>query len=1100
MRGLAGAVSAGGGADPEVGHVDFLLAQLDGWVLQGLVAPDQARRLYDLYSERRWRLVAPPAPPPPPRPMPTPEAQTESDATSPPDAPARRASPVAAFFEERNLTFWQLIGALLLLAGLVGLVRWTWHSVGRYLVLALMLGLTGGLFGLARSRFARDQRLTRAALTAIAALLVPLDIVAVNAFHLVGGALDAPKIGLLTAVLCLPLYGWLARREPGRWPAGLLAADAAVALHFALHALLPSASTEMRGLAYGLTYCGLGAAYLLAAWRAGEERRDVWLGTAHASALFALAFALWLGGPGALGAPAATLLAMALLYGLAAALFDDRTFALLAQASLTVGGLLALHRVGLGGWTDRWYGYALWVQGVGFASWAVGRVLDRGGRGTLGRACRDASLALAVLALAAQAVRLASFLVPPGLSTTELWAMLLLSVLGLGCFRLMERRAVAAGLFAYAFVLAGLLASRFAPAHTIPHDQPNLGLFLALAALLLWPRHPRVALGAGALGLLACAVYAVANAYWETTTFALPLLVLLFVLLPARLGEMGRAVSVWPATGAAVLEILLLEHRALPWAQAHVGWEPNYGLGLFALSLLGLTLGERLRSRESVPDGRGWTWAALGLGGANALLQLGYAQDRATPYSPLVLLGLAAFLAGGVGLARRLPWGAAWAVGLTLCFYGAFALGLPLGVGGRELLTAGGLLGLALVLAGLAARLDETLLVFAAALTGATGLTYGMHAVWDPAPTTYTLVLGVGAAALYAAGGRLGRGGGEEWEWPLQTSGLLLSLPTLLVVTLVTLAGRGRAGDSTLVGVICLYGALYAAVAAGMRSPAYVGLSAGVWSGAYLVALLRLTPVPLTMPQTAFAFSLAGLFWLAAGQGAAQMVRVRAAAPLYGAAIGVGLAALFLAALGVSGPDDRFVVYTLLVAGTAFLGAAWGLPSRVWGHVGVASYFLAYFAFLARRLGMPGLASSDFYLIPAGLYVLALGLLARRAGRGGPQLYFLSGLLLTLTPTFVAAWQPQASSGHALLLLSECVLALFYGIAARLKAFVGAGAAFLVALLLRETQGLAGHVHWAVYATGLGLAILGSALFFEKRGDEVRRWARAAQEKLDEWD
>ncbi len=171
-----------------------------------------------------------------------------------------------------------------------------------------------------------------------------------------------------------------------------------------------------------------------------------------------------------------------------------------------------------------------------------------------------------------------------------------------------------------------------------------------------------------------------------------------------------------------------------------------------------------------------------------------------------------------------------------------------------------------------------------------------------------------------------------------------------------------------------------------------------------------------------------------------------------------------------------------------------------WGHIGVAAYFLAYFAFLFKRLGAPGLASSDFYLVPAGLYVLLLGLLARRARRPAPQTYFLAGLLLVLTPTLVAAWQAHAGPLHALLLLTECVAALFYGIAARIKVFVGTGVAFLVALLLRETQGLVGHIHWAVYATALGLAILGSALFFEKRGDEARRWARAAQEKLREWE
>ena len=43
---------------------------------------------------------------------------------------------------------------------------------------------------------------------------------------------------------------------------------------------------------------------------------------------------------------------------------------------------------------------------------------------------------------------------------------------------------------------------------------------------------------------------------------------------------------------------------------------------------------------------------------------------------------------------------------------------------------------------------------------------------------------------------------------------------------------------------------------------------------------------------------------------------------------------------------------------------------------------------------------------------------------------------------------------------------------------------FLVGLLLlREAQGTVGHIHWAIYAPLLGLGILGSALFFEKRGE-----------------
>lgn len=1107
MRGLAGAAQA----DPAVGHIEFLLAQLDEWVKQGWVGPEQARRLYDVYQERRrWLLSGPPPVPPasetlPPSPSPVPPSPSPvpPPPAAPPPPPVRRPSPLAAFFEESNLSFWQLIGALLLLAGLVGLVRWTWGTVGKYLVFALMLGLTGGLYALARSRFVRDQRLTRAALMGVAALLVPLDLVAANTFRLLGGALATGQIGLLASLLCLPVYGWLARRESGRWPAVLLAADAAVAVYFSVDVGLAQFS-QWRGLVYGLSYAGLTGVFLLAAQREREERRGLWFSTAYGATAAALAFAVWLGAPDILGALASTLLLLGLAYGVAAALFNDRAFAFLSLGAVTAGGALALHWAGVGDWAARWYWYAAWTQAVGFAAWAAGRLLAR--RAPLADACRDGGLALAGLAVTAQAVRavlaLESF-PAVGLSGPSLWGMMLLAALSLGFLALARLGAVAAGVLAYTVVQTGLLLSHYAPAHSVPHDQPNLGLFLALAALLLWGlKRPRVSLAAGALALTACAAYTVLDTFWETTALTLPLLIVVFV----GQRQAAGALSVWPASAAAVLEVLLLEGRALPWAHAHAGWEPNYGLGLFLLSLLGLALGDRLKSLEE--KARDWTRAGLVIAAATALLQLGYALSSALPYSPLLLLGAGALLTGGIGLTRRGPRAADCAAGLTGCFYLAFALGYfntthPAVDAVREAPAAGGLLLLALMLALLAWRQERPLLVYAAALAAAAGEAHGLHRVWRPAPVVYALALWPLAAGLYAAGQALARRAKDTqsaWQPPLHTSALVISLAALAAGTAGTLLDTGRTGSVTLLQTVCLYAALHAAVAAVTRSGSYAGLAALAFSGAYGLALLRVTPA-LPSPRLAFLLSLAGLVWLAAAQGAARVSSASfAARALNSRALIVGLGAILIALLGLGGSDERYIVYTLLVAGTAFLGASWGLGTPAWGHLGALAYFLAYFAFLTERLGAPGLPNSDFYLVPAGLYVLALGLLARRARRPAPQTYFLAGLLLVLTPTFVAAWQAGAGPLHALLLLTECVAALFTGIAARIKAFVGAGIAFLIALLLRETQGLVGHVHWAVYATGLGLAILASALFFEKRGDEARRWARTAQEKLREWD
>lgn len=1085
-------------ADPNAGHIEFLLGQLDDWVRQGWVTPEQARRLYDVYQERRRWL---PSGPPPMAPLA--EALPQAAAPEPPQTPqppppARRPSPLAAFFEEQNISFWQLIGALLLLAGLAGLVGWTWGSVGKYLVLALMLGLTGGLYALARSRFVRSQSLTRAALTGVAALLVPLDIVAVNAFRLLGGSLGTDQIGLLASLLCLPLYGRLARREAGRWPAGLLAADVAVAVYFGVHAGLARTS-EWRGLAYGLSYAALAGLFLLAARRQAQERRALWFSTAYGATAAALGFALWLGGPDILGALASTLLLLALVYAAAAVLFEDRVFVFLSLGALAVGGALGLHRLGAGDWAPRWYWYAAWAQAVGFASWAAGRALTRRGRVPLAGACRDGALALAGLALTAQAVRAAlalSSFPTIGLSGVDLWGMLLLAAFSLGFFALLRRGIPSASVLTYAVVLAGLLLSHYAPAHSFPHDEPNLGLFLAVASLLLWRLgRPRVSLIAVGLGQTACAVYALADVFWKTTTLALPLLIAAYWMQRRTAG----AFSVWPVVGASVLEVLLVERRALPWAGAHAGWEQNYGLGPFLLCVLWLALDDRLKSRD-------WTRAALVVAGATALGQLVYAFEGTLPYSPLLLLGAGALIAAGLGLARRSPRAADCAAGLAGGFYLAFALGyfstmLPAVEAAREALAAVGLLVLAPLFGLTAWRQGRPALVYAAALAAAAGEAQGLHRVWHPAPVVYASALWPLAAGLYAAGtAAAARRAVSMWLLPLHSSALVISLAALAAAVGATLLDAGRSGSLLLVWAVCLYGALYAAVAGATRSGTYAGLAALAFSGAYGLALLRVTPA-LSAPRLAFFLSLGGLFWLATAQTAARTSAARFAAPaLNGRAIAIGLGAILVALLGLGGADDRFIVYTFLVSGSAFLGASWGLGRPGWGYAGVAAYFLAYFAFLSKRLGAPGLASSDFFLVPAGLYVLGLGLLARRAKRPAPQTYFLAGLLLVLTPTFVAAWQAQSGPVHSLLLLTECVAALFYGIAARIKAFVGGGLTFLVALLLRETQGMVGHIHWAVYATVLGLGILGSALFFEKRGEEARRWARAAREKLKEWD
>ena len=843
MRGPASGMIAS--ADPRVAQIDFLLAEMDEWVRSGWVAPEQARRLWEVYQDRRRRIAPEPVPTAPPVAVsfpPPPEA-----VVTPPSAPLPgRKIPLAGFLEARNLSLWQLLGALLLLAGLVGLIGWTWGTVGKYLVLALMLGLSGGLPALARSRFVREEAQTRSALLAVAALLVPLDLVAVNAFRLLGGALGTDGIGLMASLLCLPLYLWVARREPGRWPAGLLSAAAGAGLYFALRVGLPhSLAASARGLIYGTAFAGLTLGFFLLAKRAGAERREVWRGAAQVASLSALALALWLGGPGTIG-PAAAPLLLGLVYAVAAALFDDRPFVFVSQAALTLGGILALSRFDQSGGLDYWVWYSVWGQAVGLGSQAASLRL-RSERASLKAACADGGLALTLLALIGQGVRLIyDFVQSPALSVpaAEIGGLLAAALLSFGYFVWIRRGTAAASLAVYLSVLVYWLGARLA------HVSPNFALPLALSALLLWRlKRPMVSLGAAITGLLLCVYTAFLGlpAFWfSTAALALPLLMLVFALRERG----GEEASVWPLAGAAVLEVLLLESRFLPWASVHAGWEPNYGFGLLPISLAALASAER--------RGRVWLWAGLTVTAGNVLLQLVYAAGQLA-YSPLALLALGAFLAVGAAFLKPGSRASACGLGLLAAFYAAFLLGGFAGpaAGSREALASVILFAFAPVAAFLAYWERHPGFVYAAALSGALGIAHGLHHLENPASVVYAAVVWPYAALLFGAAAYAKRQRrGAAWQEAVLVSATAVSLCALLAAALETLlrSSARRVGGAArrrlrLWGAVCGVRACFAVffdggaggpcAERGVLAGDYAKLTVGLGAQAWVRALLR---------------------------------------------------------------------------------------------------------------------------------------------------------------------------------------------------------------------------------------------------------------------
>ena len=307
-----------------VAHINYLLGELPQWVMAGWLDPKQARNLTDKYERRRDEILAggrvqpawsPAQSPPVPSgmmPPPLPPINTVQPAPTP--------APLAAFREDHSLAYWLLTGALLMMAGVLASVIWAWeYASGRPLVFTLLLGLTGGLAALARSRVVREERITAMVLTALAALLVPLDLFAANAFLLPGGRLTTEGMGCSLRWSALPLYMWLARRRNSRTFLVLSALDGSAALHFLLQAVLPPilhihSPLRVYG-AYGPVYVLLAALYLWASGRDGQaDRRAVWLGLMHITAALAVGVALATGALTTWGLAAGTLLLAGALY------------------------------------------------------------------------------------------------------------------------------------------------------------------------------------------------------------------------------------------------------------------------------------------------------------------------------------------------------------------------------------------------------------------------------------------------------------------------------------------------------------------------------------------------------------------------------------------------------------------------------------------------------------------------------------------------------------------------------------------------------------------------------------------------------------------
>jgi hypothetical protein len=558
---------------------------------------------------------------------------------------------------------------------------------------------------------------------------------------------------------------------------------------------------------------------------------------------------------------------------------------------------------------------------------------------------------------------------------------------------------------------------------------------------------------------------------------------------------------------AATVMVLLFEPRLLTWLAGHGKWERNYGYALFALALASYGAGRAWEARATAgadtPVFNRW---ALLLAAATACLQLWYANEPGFVYSPLILLALGVVTTAAIAHARQSSTAAASAVALTACACWAYLIAAPMTAPGKSVLMTVLLLTSAILFWVLAQRLRQQFLAWSMALAAWGAVVTGLHAAVRPDGPLYALaVLPIVAGCYHVAHYASGKTG-RLWRTPLRGSALVMTVFAIYAAFGIPAKHVFAAETVEIVTVLLGYAAFSAMVAWKDVSALQTGLCIAAFDGAAGYWLVH-HPNGMSYNGVAFLFGLTALAWLGIASVVSRLPEPRRAAAgwLCLGAAATSMLAISACILAPGFTTDHYFVYTLLIAGAVIFGTAGMLRSAGWAHTGVAVCLTAYSCYLSGRIGGPAPTNADIHLVPVGLYILVLGMLAKRRCDESAHLYHLCGLLLVLTPTFLAAWRTYPSLPHALFLATECVAAIAMGIGARIKLYVAAGTSFLVSLIVIEGQGALVHgspvqIHWSIFATILGIAIIGSAIYFETRREHVLRWTKSVQERWKDWD
>lgn len=114
------------------------------------------------------------------------------------------------------------------------------------------------------------------------------------------------------------------------------------------------------------------------------------------------------------------------------------------------------------------------------------------------------------------------------------------------------------------------------------------------------------------------------------------------------------------------------------------------------------------------------------------------------------------------------------------------------------------------------------------------------------------------------------------------------------------------------------------------------------------------------------------------------------------------------------------------------------------------------------------------------------------------QTFWRLGLLVTLTPAFLAHWT-HAPGWHAALLLAECVVYVLWGVWQRIRAFVAAGLAAIMLYAASVSLGALPDTVTTIVALLVGVGLFVFGFYALTHQEEMKRLAANLHRRWAVW-